>query len=384
MPVFHLDIEAFPAVVEARCNPSLRQRPLVIAPPQDRALVLAASPMAKNLGITRGMPMDQVKRDYPSITIIPPNFKLYNKANRRVLQLVSNFSPIVEPMAYGHIAMDMTGMRQLYGTLDNAAHKLSKELSKSTGLQSTIGIASNKLVSTIAAKEIQKQQESLYEVPLDSEPRFLAPLTCKALPEWDNKQVRKTLFELNLRRISQIQALQRDLLSFALGQMGTSLHRHAMGVDPTPVVPPNQAACISAEHRFFPDTNDDRQLLAALYKLIEDVCFRMRASETTSSQLHLELLFTDDVKRRRRFRFPATHQENTIYTPIKVNFERLCDRRQRVRKMSIRMEGLHTNQHQAQLFNQPAAHKLGPSLDKLRKRFGKNAIHLGKSLPRTA
>lgn len=384
MPVFHLDIEAFPAVVEARCDPSLRQRPLVIAPPQDRALVLAASPEAKKLGILRGMTMDQIKRDFSDVTIIPPNFKLYNRANRRVLELASRFSPIIEPMAYGHIAMDMTGMRQLFGSLETAAHRLATELNQDTGLGATVGIASNKLVSTIAAKVIQKQQETLYEVPLDSEPHFLAPLTCKALPEWSNTQVRKTLFELNLRRISQIQALQRDLLSFALGAMGTSLHRHAMGIDPTPVVPPNQAACIKVEHRFFPDTNDDRQLLAALYKLIEDVCFRMRAAETTSNQALLELTYTDDVTRQRRFRFSPTHQEVMIYDPIKHRFDRFCDRRQRVRKMSLRMEGLHTNQHQGQLFHQPASHRLGSSLDHLRKRFGKNAIHLGKSLPRSA
>jgi len=381
LPVFHLDIEAFLTAVERVRDPALVKRPLVIALPFDRATVIAASPEAKALGVRRDMPLSRVRRDLPDIRVIAPDYTLYDRANRAVLDVVNRFTPIVEPVSYGHIAMDMTGMRGLYGTLSNAAVRLCDEIRTRTVLDATVGIADNKLVSTIAAKEIQKNDEPLCEVPREGEPGFLAPLTCKALPEWEDAGVRRLLFELNLRHISQIQAISRDIFSFALGKAGTALHRHAMGIDPQPVTPPDRTPRLRERHRFVPDTNDDAVIRAAVYSLVERLCAAMRAKSMTARAASLHLSYSDDVARMGRFRFAPTQEERAVYQALMGRYARLCDRRRRVAHVALVLEGLCvSNEAQPSLFDQPAPTRLAPGLDEIRRRFGNDAVRVGRTL----
>ncbi len=384
MPVFHLDIEAFLTHVECLARPELAKRPLVIAPQVPRALVLAACGEAKRLGIYRDLPLELVRKEFPELQVVPPNYALYSQVHREVLAIAARFSPIVEPIRFGHTAMDMTGMRRLYGNLENAALKLCRELESSLGLHGTVGIAANKLVSTIAAKEVQKNHEPLCQVPDEQEARFLAPLPCKALPEWSVNGARKLLFELNLRRIEQIQAIPRDLFSFAAGELGTRLHRHAMGIDPCPVMPPRNTPSLVVEQRFEPDTNDDAVLHAALYRMTESLCYDLRAKQLTAARARLELRYTDEVTRQRQFRFAPTQIEAPIHRDLLSGFNRLCDRRQRVRVLRLTLEGLNELAHQHPLFGVSGESRLATQLDQLRKRFGAGTVMLGKGLKHTA
>lgn len=381
MPVFHLDIEAFLTSVERVRDPALERRPLVIALPRQRATVMAASPEAKQAGVQRDMPVERVQRHFPGMQVIPPDFALYHRANKSVLDVVSRFSPIVEPVAFGHVALDMTGMRALYGNLNDAAASLGRELKTRTRLKGTVGIAANKLVSTIAAKETQINGAEQYEVPQEEERRFLAPLPCRALPEWEDAGVRRLLFELNLRHIEQIQAIPRDIFSFALGKQGTGLHKHAMGVDPRPVTPPDRTPRLEEVHRFEPDTNDDDVLRAVIYRLVEKLCFRLRAKGLTASAASISLRYSDQVSRLRRFRFTPGHDDHLIYQHLMEGFTRLCDRRRRVNRIVLYLEKLSDEAcRQTSLFTQPKPTRVLPRLDHIRARFGEDAVRLGRTL----
>ena len=316
MSIFHLDIEAFMTTVERVKDRGLAARPLVIAPAKARATVLAASPDAKALGIEKEMALDEVRKFHPGICVLPPNYGLYNKANRYILGLASRFSPIVEPISYGHVAIDMSGTRRLFGPPEQAAQKLYRDIREQARLGCTIGIASNKLVSTIAAKEIQKGADPLYMVRQGDETRFLAPLRCRALPEWQDHFVRRLLFELNLRRIEQVQALPRDLLSFAAGAVGNRLHRHAHGIDSRPVTPPVRTRQLTAEQTLSPDTNDDTIIEAMIHALVERLCFQLRAKDIGTNQATLSIKFSDDIWRSRQLIFSHTQQEQQPHSHV--------------------------------------------------------------------
>ena len=382
MPVFHLDIESFMTAVERIKRPEHRRVPLVIAPASDRAPIIASSPDAKALGLTRGAPAEYVKRHYPDVRIVRPDYALYDRANRYVLGLINHFSPIVEPIRYGHIAMDMTGMTQLFGNLENAALKLTKEIRKRAGLQATVGIASNKLVGAIAAKEIQKENQTLHQVRTGDESPFLAPVTCRALPEWDEAVIRRLLFELNLRRIGQVQTIPRDIFSYAVGAAGLQLHRHAMGIDPQPVNPTG-GDIIHGEHHFTPDTNDDSVISATIFTLLENLCHHIRSRDLASDRLTVAIKFTDDVWRRRHYRFSHTQQEDPIHKTVMTRFEKLCDRRRRVRYVLLELGGLCPWRQQRSLFEEMDSKPVLPQIDLLRMRYGAGAIQFGKGVKGT-
>jgi len=380
MPVFHLDIESFPAVVERVKNRELAKRPLAIAPRKPRATVLSASPDAKALGVCKDMPVDQVRRRFPGVRLISPDYALYDKAARYIAHLACQYSPIVEPLSYGHVAMDMGGMTRLFGSLESAALALCREIRDRASLPSTVGIAANKLVSAIAAKEVQRAHEPLCLVNQGRESRFLAPLSTRALPEWERPAVRKLLFELNLTRIGQVQDLSRELLGFAMGRLGLALHRHAMGVDPRPVVAVERANSLRESHRFQPDTNDDKALRAALYGLIEKLCVRLRERALGADKARLTLRYSDGVQRERLFAFVHTQHEPVIHQALSDCFTRWLDRRQRVRALTVTLSGLYTHQQQLSLFDPPRAEAVAAHLDAIRERFGATAIGYGRGL----
>lgn len=380
MTVFHLDIESFATQIERLREPSLWARPLVIAPEHGRAAVIAASPDAKALGVSKGMSLSYVQRYFPGVAVRVPDEIAYRRAHQQVQRLVLGFSPVVEPLAYGHFAIDMSGMQPLYGSWDNAALKLNRALKERYRLPATVGIAQNKLVSTIAAKEVQKAREPLCAVALGEEPGFLAPLSCRALPEWDDKAIRKLLFELNLSTIQAIQRLPRHLMGFAAGAQGLRLHRHAFGVDPRPVTPPHDRDALNEDYCFQPDTNDDAVIQATLLQMVTRLCARLRAASASTSEAHIALRFTDDVWRRRRFRFNPTQQERSLQRTLLRDYDRWCDRRLRVRYLSLSCQAVGRDHSQLLLFPETSRDRVSPHLDQIRKRFGRHAVVRGGEL----
>ncbi|CAM2005355.1 DNA polymerase Y family protein [Acanthopleuribacter pedis] len=380
MTVFHVDIESFLTQIERLRDPALWARPLVIAPEHGRATVTAASPDAKQLGISKGMSLSYVQRTFPGVAVRVPDEPVYRRAHQQVSRLVQHFSPVVEPLGYGHFALDMSGMRAMYGNWDNAALKLNRRLKEALRLPATVGIAHNKLVSTIAAKEVQKAKEPLCAVALGEEPGFLAPLSSRALPEWEDKGVRKLLFELNLQNIERIQRLPRHLMGFAAGELGLRLHRHAFGVDPRPVTPPHDRNALCEEYCFQPDTNDDSVIKATLLQMVTRLCARLRAASAATSEARLALRFTDDVWRRRHIRFHPTRQEQGLQKALLRHYARWCDRRLRVRYLSLSCPAIRENHAQLPLFPEAGAEQVSPHLDQIRKRFGRHAIQRGGEL----
>ena len=378
MTIFHLDIEAFMTAVEQVREPRLRDRPVVVAANGARATVQAASPRAKRMGIARGMPMGVVRERVPGIHVIAPDHDLYSQANRCVLRLAQRFSPVVEPVGYGHLAMDMRGTERMHGSFASAALALCREVARGARLQGTIGIAPNKLVSGIVAKEVQKHSELLHHVVAGDEAAFLAPLSCRALPEWSEPNVRRTLFELNLARIGDVQVLPKDLVSFAVGVKGPSLHRHAHGIDTRPVTPVREIRALAASHTFQPDSNDDRVIQATLFRMLERLCTSLRAKGLGCERVIVELRYTDDVWRERQVRVRLSQCEKALYQACLASYARWCDRRQRVRFLKLTFSGLVPYYEQPPLFETRPPGKLQQHIDRIRQRFGETAIQLGR------
>jgi len=378
MTVFHLDIEAFMTAVEQVREPRLRDRPVVVAAEGARATVQAASPRAKRMGIVRGMAMRLVRERVPDIQVIAPDHDLYGKANRYVLGLAQQFSPVVEPVGYGHVAMDMRGTERMHGSFASAALTLCREVARGARLQGTIGIAPNKLVSGIVAKEVQKHSELLHHVVEGDEASFLAPLSCRALPEWSEPDVRRTLFELNLARIGDVQALPKDLVSFAVGAPGPRLHRHAHGIDTRPVTPVRATRSLAVAHTFQPDSNDDGVIQATLFRMLERLCTNLRAKGLGCERVLLQLRYTDDVWRERQVRVELAQCEKMLFRACLASYARWCDRRQRVRFLKLTFKGLAPYYEQPSLFETRPPGKLQQHIDRIRQRFGETAIQLGQ------
>jgi DNA polymerase-4 len=317
------------------------------------------------------------------LIVIDSNPELYQRAMNAITKQASHYSPYVEPIRYGQIAIDMTGTTRLLGKIKDSAYQLYKELYDHFRLTSSIGISVNKLVASVAARYIGHYAE-LFDVLKGSERTFLEPLELKMLPGVGHGQEQALLEELNIQTIGMLAAVPIEKLIMALGQYALGLHQKALGIDHSPVLPPERHFEIKEEYTLNEDTNDDHLILGIIYYLIEKGCGRLRQNSKKSSSIRIFCRYSDSKVATRTIRFPeATHREYIMYYQAQKIFEQLFERRTRVRYLSVAFENLTQSAEQTSLFSrsiQPAAEKhrdLHMAMDKLRGKHGYRVVRFG-------
>ncbi|MEA3288005.1 MAG: hypothetical protein U9Q77_11620 [Candidatus Marinimicrobia bacterium] len=382
--VLHIEVPAFPATVEQAANSKYRNRPVVVSSGSGgRAIILSASCEAQREGLHNGMLLRRALKLEHRLIVVDSNPELYQRAMTAMTEKVSHYSPYVEPLRYGQVAIDMTGTTRLLGRIKDSAYRMHKDLRDSFHLTSSIGISINKLVSSVAARYIRQYAE-LFDVLPGNERTFLEPLDLKMLPGIGQTTDRVLLEELNLQTIGMLAAVPLNKLVLILGRQALTLHQKAMGMDDSPVLPPERRLELKEEYTFSEDTNDDHLIMGVIYYLIESGCVRLRQQHKKSNSIRIFCRYSDSKVVTRTIRFPEpTHQEYLMFFQTQKIFEQLFERRTRVRYLSIGFERLLQSAEQISLFSQvidphAARHSaLHQAMDKLRTRHGYPVVRFG-------
>jgi len=383
--IIHIHIPAFPIEVARVVEPRLRGRPVAIAPPQSqRSLVVCTSSEARKEGVFKGMPVVQAKALCPHLELLAPNPELTERAFRAVVSLVSHYTPLWEPSRPGHIYLDLTGTRRLWGDAKDTAWRLNREVRSRLKLRGVAGVATNKMVSSIASR-ILPPKEEIMDVHPGTEESFMAPLKVAMVPGIGWFQLRMLLQDLEIIKVWQLAALDMESLRLIFGSRAPVIHQRAHGIDPTPVYPAPSRPVVSQEIILAEDDNDNERLLAALYHLVERCARRLRERGAYPQRVGLLLRYSDTMEIKRRMRLPTlTYWDFEIYPHLKRLFSKACTRRTRVRFMKIWFWDFLYEDHQLHLFDQ-ASHEteknkaVVQALDKIRKRYGEEAIRYAKA-----
>src|SRR4030095_2716448 len=291
--ILHLDIPAFPVAVERVVSPRLVGRPVVVAPSSStRAPIIVSSLEARRAGVFRGMPLARAARICRDLIVLPPNEPLYRRASDAILKILNGFSPLLEPAGGGHVFLDMTGTARLFGRSVDSADRIQREVRERLRLHATLGVASNKLVSRVAARVIRP--ERLYDVFPGSERPFLAPLEVDVLPGVDPPS-REMLSEVNIAHVRELATLEVAHLRLLFGKRAWRLYREARGIDPSPVRPPAAAPSVREEETLAEDSNEEALLREALDRLAARGAARLRRMGLLASRAKVRLGYADGV-----------------------------------------------------------------------------------------
>jgi DNA polymerase IV len=348
--ILHLDIPAFPIAVERVVAPRLVGRPVAVAPSSStRAPILVSSLEARAAGVFRGMPLARAVRICRDLTILPPNPSLYRRASGAVLSLLSGYSPLLEPAGGGHVFLDMTGTQRLFGEAADSADRIHREVLRRLRLASTLGIASNKLVSRVAARVIRP--ERLYDVFPGSEAPFLAPLEVDLLPAVDPPS-REVLSEVNVVRVKELAALSLPHLRILLGKRAWRLFREARGIDESPVRPPEAAPVVREEETLAEDSNEEAVHREALDRLAARAAAQLRGMAREAAQVAVRIRYADGVEAERSERpAPPTGSEFFLREAASRLFEKARRRRIRIRHLEVTLSDLREMPRQLLLFD---------------------------------
>ena len=384
--IVSFEIPRFDIALARLADPSLQHQPIAVAPaPTVRALVQEVSPEAHDEGVAPGMLVGQARRLCPALQVLSPDPLRTRQANKCLLDVVGRFAPVWEPRRPGHFFLDLSGTTRLFGLASDTAARIEREVAQRYRLAGVAGVANTKLVSRIAAKLLSPLQ--LCEVRPGSERAFLAPLPVTTLPgfgQFPKSYVLATLEDLNITTVGALAETPLQHLGLVLGPQGQLLHDWALGLDPSPVLPPPRRSRLEESLNVEPDELHDGRLLALLYRLLERLCRELRKQQRICRCLTLTVRHSDQVVVTGRQTVPCgTHWEAELFPQLRALFQRRVRRRVRVRSMTLGAEVLVPVEGQLPLFPEEVSllrpRRLSLALDRVRERFGEHSIWYGRA-----
>ena len=331
------------------------------------------------------MRLGKAKKHCPGLTILPPNPKVMEEACRNLARSAARYTPLYEPSRPGHIYLDLTGTQRLWGKAKDTACHLRKEVEKGLCLTGTVGIAGNKMVSSIASRTIfhEGSREGVLGVNHGREAPFMAPLKVGLLPGIGRVRRKSLLEDLNIIRIRQLAALDMGNLKLIFGRQAYLFHQRALGIDHTPIYPFTRAPMVGEDITLPRDENDDSKLLRLLYRLVEKCSYRMRKRLLIPRKAGLSVRYSDQVETRRLIELPRLNfQDFDLCNPLEKLFFEVCSRRVRVGFIRVWFWEFHPPSPQLTLFHTLPPDKRNKTLithamDRIRERYGTEAITIG-------
>ena len=377
----HIDMDAFFVEVERRLDPSLVGKPVIVGgDPDARGVVAACSYETRRFGVHSAMPLRQAKRLCPQALFIQGHFEAYGDYAHRIGILLESYSPLVEMASIDEAYVDLTGTERLHGPAAAAVDRILTRLRREIGLPASAGLAANKLVAKVAS-DLAKPS-GLLVVPHGGERALFAPLPMGRLPGIGPK-LEGHLSRYGISTLGEIVSLGEATLRAVFGAGGSELYWRCRGVDDSPVVVFSTAKSVGHEVTFERDTGHRLTIERTLSYLAERVARRMRRHHWRARTVTLKLRYSDfQTLTRRTTLDQPTDDDRVMYAAARRSLERAWTRRAWLRLLGISASGLTDAQWQLDLFegeNQTASEALLRAVDRIKSRYGFDAILRGRS-----
>ena len=309
--IAHMDCDAFYASVEKRDNPELADKPVIIGGGR-RGVVSTACYIARIRGVKSAMPMFKALEKCPDAVVIRPRMKVYAEISQQIRVMMTDITPMVEPLSLDEAFMDLSGTHKLHGVPPAVMlAKLMDRISGKLGLTGSIGLSHNKFLAKIAS-DLNKPNG--YSIIGEAETgSFLKDKSVRLI--WGvGSSAQKSLEKAGIRTFSDLLRWDRKDLAKKFGSMGDRLWFLAKGQDARIVSNNDRVKSISNETTLFENTSDLRVLEGHLWRLCEKVSSRAKSKGLAGSVVILKLKSSNHklITRRLTLRDP-THLADILF-----------------------------------------------------------------------
>lgn len=272
--ILHLDGDAFFASCEQARDPALRGRPVITG--KERGIASSMSYEAKARGVTRAMPLAQIKRLCPDAIILPSDYETYSLLSKKFYSIVRRYTPDVEEYGIDECFADITGLRRLYhASYLEIAERIKHDVDAELGFTFSVGLAPTKVLAKIGSK--WKKPSGLTMILGLRAHEFLADLPVEKV--WGIGH--QTAEFLAKRRITTALEFARQSEAWVLHHLSKPFHeiwqelngRSVLAVDTTPK---ETYVSIQKVKTFTPPSTDRGFIFAQLSKNIENACIKAR------------------------------------------------------------------------------------------------------------
>jgi DNA polymerase-4 len=292
--ILHVDMNAFYCSVHASHEPDkYKGKPIAVggSVEERRGILVTASYECRAKGVKATMPIWQARKLCPEMIVIAPNFDLYRDYSQRMLHILHQFTPQIEPASIDEAYMDITECGHI-GTPLEIAKRIQSQLLQEMDLPCSIGIAPNKFLAKMASD--LKKPNAINILRKRDVSKILWPKPVREL-HGVGKKMEERLHKLNILTIGDLAKESIEHLKKEFGKTGVAIREHANGndrsiVDPTSVY---EVKTIGNSTTLRQDIDDNESLKKVLMNLADSVARRMRKREVMGENVQITIRYAD-------------------------------------------------------------------------------------------
>lgn len=373
--IAHFDLDAFFVSVECILDPSLRGKPIIIGGSKERGVVSTCSYEARKFGVHSAMPMARAMALCPHATVVKSTRGQYSKFSQWVTDIIAAKAPLFEKASIDEFYIDLTGMDRFFDPLQWTIN-LRTEITDTTQLPISFGLASNKMVAKMATNAA-KPNGYLQVLP-GKEREFLAPLSVGDIPGVGESTL-KSMHSLGIMTIDDLANYPLPVLEQYFGKYAEVLKRKSVGDSGAALHTEHESKSISTEHTFFENVQDVDKLLAELMRMTEKLGNQLRVEEKMTKCVAVKLRYPDFETHTKQVAINATSYDDEIIKVVRDLFQQSYDVKKAIRLIGVRFSELVPVSIQTNLFdNRVKKADLYNAIDDVKRRFGKGSIERGK------
>jgi len=381
--IVHVDGDGFFAACEVARDPSLRGKPVVTG--QERGIVSAATYEAKARGITRGVPLRDVKKICPEAIIISSDYQLYTLYSLRMYEIMRRYTPDVEEYGIDECFGDLTGMRRVHHkSYEEIAKAIKDDLYRELDITFSVGISCTKVLAKIGSK--YQKPDGFTPIRLMEKDQFLANTRIDAV--WGigpntgallNKHGIRTALEF----VQKDEAWVRNTVTKPIVEIWQELS----GISVFPLVTEQKEIyhSIQKTRTFSPASGESSFLYSELSKNIEGACRKARRYNLVATGLSFFLKTSEFRYRTYTLTLPrTTNVPGEIISALEPYFFSVYKKGIRYRTTGITLTGLREAlPEQLDIFSsaetRAATRSLFEKVDELTEKYGRDTVYLGSS-----
>jgi len=159
-----IDCNNFYVSCERVFNPRLNNKPVIVLSNND-GCAISRSNEAKALGIPMGAPAFKYEKVFQknNVEVFSSNFPLYGDMSRRVMSILSKYTPNIEIYSIDEAFLKFEGFENY--DLQSYCEEIKKTVLKWTGIDVSIGVAPTKALAKVAnriSKKFPNQTKGVY------------------------------------------------------------------------------------------------------------------------------------------------------------------------------------------------------------------------------
>lgn len=288
--ILHVDGDAFFASCEQALDPRFRNKPVVTG--EERGIVSSMSYEAKALGVTRGMPIWQLRREFPNIAVMSSHFDVYEKFSDHIASIIAEFTPSIERYSIDEAFADLTGWDKASKlTPLQIAEQIQVRTQNELGIGVSIGIAPSKVLAKVGSKH--RKPRGLVEINETNRENILGKTPIDAI--WGiGPRLAKKCMRYNIFNAADFTNQSFDLVRARFSAPIEELWHELRGTSVMPVhTEHDEKKSLTRSHTFHPTSSEFTTVCIELLGNLDRVLLRARRRNMLAKTISIFLKSQD-------------------------------------------------------------------------------------------